>query len=490
MGLFDSFSFNPAAYQGSGGLLGQLIPQALWNAQPEDQPTSYGTYGGVQYPIFGTPPQQQMPQQQQADIPQNAAPVQYQQPQAPQQQPPQMPAVLGGQNEGAGFGDRLMAGLGGFANSEGILPAISNLISGVATGQRTDPVGQKQQMLRAQYDSTRQALISNGMPPAQAASTAMLSVFNPEAAKTILPEALTNKEKYQIISQDPLTGTQYGFVNERNKTVNGKPLNAQPTQQGSGGLAAIQQAQNAGINGEALYDYLPKAMAPTVRAMIEGRQPMPSTVAMRSPAVLAMIDAAHAIDPTFDATSWATRLAGRKDFEGGGKSSEMVRAANQTLSHVGSLLTAMDNLKNRSVPAWNAVANTAQEAMGAGEQGAFRTNAHAVAEEMSKVFKGANLSDAEIRQWEQNLTENLSPAQQRAQIGKLSELLHGSLQALEEKRLSSIGPMAAAKAGPLIKPEGQAVLKRIDEWLKNNGQSASGGAPTAGLPGGWTVRVK
>ena len=54
----------------------------------------------------------------------------------------------------------------------------------------------------------------------------------------------------------------------------------------------------------------------------------------------------------------------------------------------------------------NAVGNTVREQLGAGEQGAFRTNAHAVAEEMSKVFKGANLSDAEIRHWEQNLSEN------------------------------------------------------------------------------------
>ena len=489
MGLFDSLMFDPSTYQNSG-LLGQLLPQALWNAKPQDdQPTSMGNYGGVNYPIFGQP---QQPQQ--AAIPPAAAPVQYQAPQQAmpqsQQAMPQLPTMLGGQNESAGVGDRLMAGLTGFANSNGPLTALSNLISGVATGQRTDPVGVQQQTLRAQYESTRQALISNGYPPAQAASAAMLAVFNPEAAKTVLPEALTNKEKYQVVSEDPLTGKQYGFVNERNQTVNGKPLGAgQVSPQGAGGLAAIQQAQNAGVTGEALYDYLPKAMAPTVKAMIEGRQQMPSTVAMRSPAILAMIDAAHAIDPTFDATTWAARVAGRKDFEGGGKSSEMVRAANQTLSHVGSLLTAMDNLKNRSVPAWNAVANTVQENLGSGEQGAFRTNAHAVAEEMSKVFKGANLSDAEVRQWEQNLSENMSPAQQRAQIAKLSELLHGSLHALEEKRLSSLGPMAASKSGPLIKPEGQAVLKRIDEWLKGS-SAAPQSAPTAGLPQGWSVQVK
>ena len=71
----------------------------------------------------------------------------------------------------------------------------------------------------------------------------------------------------------------------------------------------------------------------------------------------------------------------------------------------------------------------------------------------------------------------MSPAQQKAQIAKLSELLHGSLAALEEKRVAAIGPMAAAKAGPVIKDDGQKVLERIDNWVKGNGgsQAAAGG---------------
>jgi hypothetical protein len=107
---------------------------------------------------------------------------------------------------------------------------------------------------------------------------------------------------------------------------------------------------------------------------------------------------------------------------------------------------------------------------------------------MSKVFKGANLSDSEIRHWEQNLSENMSPEQQKAQIAKLSELLHGSLQALEEKRVAAIGPMAAEKADPVIKPEGQKVLERIDSWLKGNGGSQAAPA-SGGLPSGWSVKV-
>jgi hypothetical protein len=466
MGLLDSL-FQPSTYGGQGGLLDRLLP-SLGNYQsagfPQQQPDQAApmAVGGYQMPRIGNA-DQFIPQQ--TMTPPSAQPTQGMMPQqAPQEQ--QLPPAFGG----GGYLDRIQNGGG----------LISSLF------QSGTP---QQQNLKAQYDATRQALIANGVPANQANSTAMLAVMNPEAAKTVLPELLTNKEKYGVVSEDPFAGKKYGFINEREQTVNGKPIGAQDGAMGSGSpLADMERAKQAGVQGEALYEYLPKQIAPMVKAMIEGRQPLPSGAAMRNPATLALIDAAHSVDPTFDATSWGARAAGAKDFTSG-KSAEMVRAANQTLAHVGSLLDAMDNLGNTRFPMANAVKNYVGEATGAGQPGAFRTNAHAVAEEMSKVFKGANLSDAEIRHWEQNLSENMSPEQQKAQIAKLSELLHGSLQALEEKRLAAIGPMAAEKAGPVIKQEGQKVLERIDNWLKSNG-SPQQAAPAAKLPSGWSVQVR
>jgi hypothetical protein len=86
------------------------------------------------------------------------------------------------------------------------------------------------------------------------------------------------------------------------------------------------------------------------------------------------------------------------------------------------------------------------------------------------------LSDSEIHAWADNLSPNMSPAQQRAAVGKMTELLHGALDALDEKRVASMGQAASDKAGPIIKPEGQAVLKRIEGWLKAGGGNAAGAA--------------
>jgi hypothetical protein len=81
----------------------------------------------------------------------------------------------------------------------------------------------------------------------------------------------------------------------------------------------------------------------------------------------------------------------------------------------------------------------------------------------------------------------MSPEQQRTQVAKLKELLQGSLHALEEKRLSAIGPIAAEKAGPLVKDEAQRVMDRIDKWVKGNPDTAS--TPAAPLKPGESKSV-
>lgn len=475
MGLFDAFQFDPSSFDG-GGLLANLrqqlqssnqpspLDQAQWPAGPQGnygQTQNVGV-GNYQMPVFGS-----APQQEQAAIPQAAQPAQY----APQQQatpaPQQQtqPSFLGPQ--APGLGDKVSAGFSGFGaggKTGGLVGALTGALSGFSSGQSSDPRVIAQQNLKAQYDS---------LVPTLGPQKAMLAVLNPEAGKTLLQEALTNKEKYQQTGEDGLGRKTYGFVNEREQTVNGKPISQQPQDMG-GGLG------NMDLTGGDYLASLPKAQANTVQMMVEGKIPPPSSFALSKPYWQNMLAAAKNYDPTFDATNWSGRVAGVKDFSAG-KSSEMVRSANQTLHHVGALIDSMDNLGNKDYPLWNRAGNAIQEATGSGAQGAFRTNAHAVAEELAKVFKGANLSDAEIHAWEKNLHENMSPEQQKTQVVKLNELLTGSLHALEEKRTNSMGPLAAEKAGPLLKDEAQRVLERMNKWASNNG-SASTGAATGSNP--------
>jgi hypothetical protein len=458
MGLFDGLN---GSYAGSDGLIDRLMaslgaPNTFQPSQTDanvtaapapNAPIAVGNYmmprlgGGFAPPPDGSLPPQTSQNRAAGVLPGNAPAPQTAAPALLQSQQPAQP----------GF----MAGYQNFRHGGGL---IGSIVAGV-TGQRNDPQAEVQQQQSRTLQQRYLALKAAGVPDQKA----VLAAIDPEAAKTIVTEALSNRTKFGKVGQDGLGREQYGFIDENNQTVT--PFKSGADDGAGGGLG------NMNLTGKEYLSSLPKAQANTVQGMVEGTIPPPSSFALSKPYWQNMISAARNYDPTFDSASWSGRVAGVKDFAAG-KSSEMVRSANQTLHHVGSLLDSMDALNNGNYPLLNRIENAASEGMGSGTQGSFRTNAHAVADEMAKVFKGAGISDAEIHAWESSLNENMSPAQQRAQIGKLRDLLQGSLQALEEKRLASIGPMAAEKQGPLIKDEGQRVLSRIDTWLKGAGGAA------------------
>jgi hypothetical protein len=380
------------------------------------------------------------------------------------------------------IGNHLTAASQSFGHGGGLIGGTAALL----TGQRHDPWQTAQDQQQAQLQKKYAALVNAGVPQQQA----MLAMLDPEAEKTIIartfgppqaaPQYVWQNGKavktYDTDAKDnfDIKTIKDGMGNETAVKINKATGETTPIPAAPG--ASVGSLGDMTKTGEAYLATLPPQQAGIVKAMVEGRQAPPSSFALSKPYWQNMIQAAQIYDPTFDQTKWSGRVAGVKDFTAG-KSADMVKSANQTLAHVNALLDSAAALHNGNYPSVNWIGNKFNEATGGGEPGAFRTNAHAVAEEMSKVFKGANMSDAEIHAWENNLSENMSPAQQRAQIGKLSELLHGSLDALEEKRLTAIGPMAAEKQGPLIKPEGQAVLKRIDAWLKA-GDGAGGTTPS------------
>jgi hypothetical protein len=383
---------------------------------------------------------------------------------------------------------------------------IGGLVS-LVTGQRHDPQAQFQADQQAQQQKQvaqlSAALTGRGIPADQALQLATIHAIDKEAGKALIEKALGPPQAAPQYAWDPKSGKAVHLYEPEQKD------NFQVVQTGESGLgqktfakmnkatgemtpiAGAPGADTGGYGdmsktGDAYLATLPPNEAAIVKQMGDYKMAPPSSFALGKPIWGSRIAGATQYNPDFDQASWSGRVAGVKDFSAG-KSSEMVRSANQTLQHVNALIDSADALHNGNYPSANWVGNKFNEATGGGEPGAFVTNAHAVADEMGKVFKGANLSDSEIHAWADALSPNMSPAQQRAQIGKMTELLHGALDALDEKRVSSIGQVAADKAGPIIKPAGQAVLQRIDAWLKagNASGAASGGTAPTGVK--WSV---
>lgn len=155
-GLLDFLRQNGLSQQFGSGLQSD---QAQYGAPPQYAPRQ-----------FSPMPQSQPPMQQ---PPSNGG---Y----APQQQQPSLPTFLGGPSPSAGLGDRLNAGFQSFANGGSPLQSIAGGLTGLISGQRTDPLGMSQQNARAQFDAYKAA----GMSP----DKAMLAVLNPKAAEAFIAQ--------------------------------------------------------------------------------------------------------------------------------------------------------------------------------------------------------------------------------------------------------------------------------------------------------------
>lgn len=269
--------------------------------------------------------------------------------------------------------------------------------------------------------------------------------------------------KLQFKTMKDQDGNETGvYVDESNPAST--PVSFAPGMERSASLdAAIKQ----GVKGQDFAKLLEQSnpiQAAYVKKMLNGDVAPPANVSTRNPMTMRNIAYASQIEPGFDATRWGARNAAMKSFYGGGDDAKSVKSLNQTMHHIASLVPSADAMGNGNYPAWNYLTNAVSAGTGSGKPLAFVTKAGAVADEMGKVFKGANLSDTEIKKWEESLSPNMSPEQQRAAISSLMSLAHGAMDALDQKRINALGPNMVAQKGPLMGPREQELQKRVEAW--------------------------
>lgn len=232
MGLFDGWQFDPATFAPQGGLLGQL---AQWQqlaqaptaskAGPSGLVPDYGqtanvvgSLGPYAVPTFG--------QADQAALPQNAQPAQYQQQQEPS------------------FLDRLSAAGSSFVNSQGLglVPAIS----GFATGKPVE-------------NQTVKALVAKGLDPALAETVAR----DPASLRALLPTLMGNGgltddiKEYTFAKREDPSLTFEKFM-ARKKSVSGEYGMTPIWGTGPDGKPAVLQL---GKSGDAKQSVLPQGFS-------------------------------------------------------------------------------------------------------------------------------------------------------------------------------------------------------------------------------------
>ena len=226
-------------------------------------------------------------------------------------------------------------------------------------------------------------------------------------------------------------------------------------------FASNVQQNGQGLSGDELLKTVPPQIATQVKALATGRMAFPGGFALKSPYWQQMIGLVSQYDPTFDAVDYNKRNRTATAFSAGTQGNA-VRAANQALSHMGQLETAitdLDNFNGAATPL-NYIVNPVESWLGDPRQGIFTQKAQAISSELRKVFAatgGGGLT--ELQQWEKTLPLNASKEQQQAYLKSGVDLLNGALGALNNQYQAGIGPKA--QITDLLSPESRKILGRL-----------------------------
>jgi len=440
--------------------------------------------GGYQMPRVGSP---DLYQPQQVMTPPQAQPTQGQQ--APQMDQG-LPPALGGAN----FGGNLGAGLQSFVNTPGgLLQKVLGGITGGVTGQRTDPAGIQQQNLVAQY----RALISAGLTP----QNAQLAVLNPEAGKTLISEALTNKEKYQKTGVDAFGNENYGFVNERDQTINGRPIGQSGDANGplTGGFLApgVKQIDSSLTGKDYLAQFSPEIQA-SVQNYVDGKSTPTGNPRKGFTQTVKMVAQKYGLDigqPVDDA-SFAARKTMRNQLSSSAPSSlgGQINIGNTAAGHLADLTEKAVGLGN-----WDMglapVTSLVNAARGLGTEQAAKMEALKGAaqhygQEITKFYAGSPGGTAERDRFIESVNGARSPKELAAILATEGELMRSRLDALGGQIQGVLGE-EGAKQYPVLRKDGQEALAKVEENVSRlRGGSASPAAAPATLPSGWTVKVR
>jgi hypothetical protein len=476
MGLLDNLLLGSGAdFSGQqGGLLdllrntqmqnSQYQPSAGFPQQP-DQAQPIGI-GGYQMPRIGPA---DLYQPQQTMLPPNAQPTQGQLPQSQSDQAA-LPPALGGNS----FGGNLGASLQSFANTPGgLIPKLVGGGAALLTGQRSDPEGMKQQNLKAQYDS---------LVPLLGPQKAMLAVINPEAGKTLLSEALTNKEKFQQTGEDSFGNKTFGFVNDREQTINGKPIGSGDTGGSASFLApGVKQIDSTLTGKDYLGQFSPEVQA-AVQNYIDGKSTPTGnprkgfTQAVKMIAQKVGADTGQSVD---DAT-YAARKTMRNQLSSSAPASlgGQINIGNTAAGHLADLSQKALELGNvdtgiAPLSGWvNSVRGLGTEQ--AAKMEALKGAAQHYGQEITKFYAGSPGGTAERDRFIESVNGARSPKELAAILATEGELMRSRLDALGGQIRGVLGEEGAAQY-PVLRKDGQEALAKVEQNVAKlrGGQSVS-----------------
>lgn len=328
------------------------------------------------------------------------------------------------------------------------------------------------EMTEAYAKQNADALSKDGIP-ITTATLALAHRFGPDGAIKI-HDAMQNAPMESLVSQKVLDANPELKGKTAGQVVQGivSKVGNDPVGAGQGAVPASSVGPDT--HGDDYLKSLPADKAALVRQIAEGRSPYPSGFMLKTPYGQWLVSAISQYDPGFTAQTYQQRQKAYNYWYAGGDGDKTYKRLDQAMEHAADLAPDVDTLKNGSFPLLNKAENAASSAIGNPSSGPLATNAHALADELAGIWKGGNLSDAEIRAWGDAFPVDGSVAQQKASVKKLIGLVEGGMTALQDQRERDLGPAAKTLPDP-ITDRTAGIINSLKNWANGRGQYS---APT------------
>ena len=195
-------------------------------------------------------------------------------------------------------------------------------------------------------------------------------------------------------------------------------------------------------SGDEYLATIPADMRDTVKALSEGRQPLPTGFALKQPHWIQVMGALGHYDPGFDFADAGARVKTRASFASG-PDSDNIKNIGTAIHHLHKLKADYAALNNTRFSSVNWVENAVLPALG-GQQtqknvAAVETDAKAVAHELAGVFRKTGMSEAEIKDWQDSITTSATPATSDSIINSALDLMDGRLYEVGQKYNRGMG---------------------------------------------------
>lgn len=214
--------------------------------------------------------------------------------------------------------------------------------------------------------------------------------------------------------------------------------------------------------GDAYLSTVPKNLATQIKALSDGRLPLPSSFALKTPYWQQMLQMTAQYDPTFDAANAKTRVKTRLEFTSG-KAAANITSFNTVLGHLDNLDKSIDSLNNTNVPFWNRLTNLAAYETGDTKfQKAYKdftASKNAATRELTRAFRLSSGNVSDIKDFDKELDAADGPEALHETVKKYVDLLASRINALGEQYNAGMGK--SSDPINLLDPRARQVFQRL-----------------------------